>query len=79
MEEELNKALRSFGIRPSGGRLSDARYVAAREQLAMRRAKALAARPKTHREHAARLHSTIMWHIHRVRPPPPHINPGRAL
>lgn len=67
MKEELDKGLRFFGINPASGRLSDAKYAAARDQLMTRRAKALAARPKSHRERAAYLHSTIMWHIHRVR------------
>lgn len=67
MEEELNKSLRSFGVDPASGRLSDAAYAAAAAQLQSRRSKALAARPLSHRERAAHLHSTILWHIHRVR------------
>ncbi|CAL8462888.1 g2422 [Coccomyxa elongata] len=66
MEEELNKSLRSFGVDPASGRLSDVAYAAAAAQLESRRSKALAARPLSHHERAAHLHSTILWHIHRV-------------
>ncbi|BDA48117.1 probable zinc finger protein Dzip1 at N-terminal half [Coccomyxa sp. Obi] len=66
MEEELNKSLRSFGVDPASGRMSDAEYAAAAAQLESRRSKALAARPRSHRERAAHLHSTILWHIYRV-------------
>lgn len=68
IEEELNKSLRSFGVDPASGRLSDVAYAAAAAQLESRRSKALAARPLSHRERAAHLQSTILWHIHRVRP-----------
>lgn len=70
MEEELSKSLRSFGVDPEPGRLSDAAYAAASAQLQSRRSKALAARPRSHRDRAAHLHATILWHIHRVRPFP---------
>ncbi|KAK9907534.1 hypothetical protein WJX75_005496 [Coccomyxa subellipsoidea] len=66
MEEELNKSLRSFGVDVASGRLSDMAYTAAAAQLEARRSKALAARPRSHRDRAAHLHSTILWHIHRV-------------
>lgn len=68
MEEELNKSLRSFGVDVASGRLSDMAYKAAAAQLEARRSKALAARPRSHRDRAAHLHSTILWHIHRVSP-----------
>ena len=68
MEEELDKSMRAFGIDPASGRLSSAQYWAAREELQRRRARALAARPPAHRRRAGFLHSTIMWHIHRVDP-----------
>jgi hypothetical protein len=68
MEEELNKSLRSFGVDVASGRLSDMAYTAAAAQLEARRSKALAARPRSHRDRAAHLHSTILWHIHRVSP-----------
>ena len=68
MEEELDKSMRAFGIDPASGRLSSAQYWAAREELQRRRARALAARTPAHRRRAGFLHSTIMWHIHRVTP-----------
>ena len=68
MEEELDKSMRAFGIDSASGRLSSAQYWVAREDLQRRRARVLAARPAAHRRRAGFLHSTIMWHIHRVPP-----------
>ena len=67
LEDELVASLASFGVDAKSGRMTDARYFAAHAELERRRAAALAQRPASHAARAAYLHSTILWHINKVR------------